>query len=118
VLVNVIGISGAFTATLLGSLILVPALARASTKEVGLSVTAFAKEAIAPLLLPLLAMAAVVGAVVLAPFGNLMTILVAAPVGAVVYLTLAVRFAVGREELSVIRQSLRRGPGPGTEPPT
>lgn len=112
VLVHVVGIAGAFIATLLGSLVLVPALAFAGSREVGLGTGRFFRAALLPLALPVLSLAVVVGLVVLAPLGNVVTLLVAVPLGVVVYLPLVVRLAVGRDELALIRQSLRRGPAP------
>src|SRR5262249_46773811 len=70
VLVHVIGIAGAFLATLGGALVLVPVLVRAGTAEVGVRATKFAREALAPLLVPLVALALVVTLVLVTPLGN------------------------------------------------
>jgi O-antigen/teichoic acid export membrane protein len=112
VLVHVIGIAGAFVATLLGGLVLVPALVRAGSREVELPVRRFLASGIAPLVAPVAAMAVIVGLVVLSPLGNLATILIGAGLGGLVYIGVALRLAVSREELALVRQSLARGPAP------
>jgi O-antigen/teichoic acid export membrane protein len=114
VLVHVIGIAGAFIATLAGGLVLVPVLVRASAGEVGVRVATFAREALVPLLLPLVALALVVASVLLSPLGNVLTIAASAALGAVVYGGLVFRFSVSREELRLFRQSFGR-PGTATE---
>src|SRR3954454_21769361 len=63
VLVHLVGIAGAFIATIVGALVLVPVVVRGGTTEVGVRVAAFAREALVPLLAPLVALALVVAVV-------------------------------------------------------
>ena len=106
VLVHLIGIAGAFVATLAGGLVLVPVLVRGGTAEVGVRVATFAREALVPLLAPLAALALVVALVVVSPLGNLATILVSVPLGALVYGGMAFRFSTSRQERLLLRQSI------------
>jgi O-antigen/teichoic acid export membrane protein len=105
VLVHLIGIAGAFLATLAGALVLVPVVIRAGTAEVGARAATFGREALVPLLIPLAALALVVTLVVVSPLGNLVTILVAALLGALVYGGLALRFSISRQERLLLRQT-------------
>jgi len=106
ILVHVIGIAGTFIATLAGALVIVPVLVRGGTTEVGVRVATFARQALLPLLIPLVALALVVAVVVLSPIGNLATILVSVALGALVYGGLALRFSISRQERLLLRQSL------------
>jgi O-antigen/teichoic acid export membrane protein len=105
VLVHLIGIAGAFVATLAGALVLGPVIIRAGTAEVGVRATTFAREALVPLLVPLAALALVVALVVVSPLGSLATILVAAALGALVYGGMTLHSAVSPEERLLVRQS-------------
>jgi O-antigen/teichoic acid export membrane protein len=107
VLVHLIGIAGAFVATLAGGLVLIPVIIRAGTAEVDVRASTFARDALVPLLVPLAALALVVALVVVSPLSDLATILVAALLGALVYGGAALRFSISRQERLLLRQSLR-----------
>ncbi len=75
VLVNAIGIVGAFIGALLGALLLVPILARAFLRQTETSAAEFVRTAIAPTLVPNVLLAAICGLTLLLPVGNLAMII-------------------------------------------
>jgi O-antigen/teichoic acid export membrane protein len=112
VLVHLVGVPGAFEATLLGGLFLVPFLLVAAERATGETVPTFTRTAMVPVLAPLAVMALVVAGVVLAPLRNLPTVIVGALLGGLVYTAVAVRFTVRPAELRELLATVRRSPGP------
>jgi O-antigen/teichoic acid export membrane protein len=110
VLAHVIGTAGVFLGTLLALLVLVPALTRATCRRVELPIGGFLRQGVAPAVLACLPMAAVVGVVELLPLRPLTTLLVAAPLGALVYVVTVTTLVLHRNERDELRDVLRRTP--------
>jgi len=121
VLVRQVGICGAFIGTLLGGIFLVPFLLRAILRETEMTLGEFFRESIRPEIVPLALLAFTVGAVVVSPLGNLITIVVAAAAGGLVYLVATLKLAMAPDEVSGLRAAFSRqsstpsGPGAGHE---
>jgi O-antigen/teichoic acid export membrane protein len=109
VLVNTVGIVGAFQATLLAAAVLYPLLGRPMLRHVGVAAGDFVRRAILPLAVPLGALAAVLGVVVGLPFGDEVTLAVGAAAGAAVYVATIVRWGFEPGEPARIRSYLSHG---------
>lgn len=113
VLVHLVGTVGAFLGTLIGTCFLVIPLRRSALEEVGADRREFVRTSVLPSLAPNLALAAVAGAVVLAPLPDLTTLVLGGGVGALVYAAVAWRWSFERSELAGLRGTMSRsGPLP------
>jgi len=113
VLVHITGIVGVFQATLLASIVLVPALLRSVLRSVGSDLSSFLRDAVAPVLLPTAALVAVTGIAVALPLSDLPTLAVGGVLGLGAYLAFALRWSVDRNELAELRSSIGRRPAAG-----
>jgi O-antigen/teichoic acid export membrane protein len=82
VLVHLIGTPGAFVATLLANLVVIPLLIRSFLRVGEVRFRDFARRALLPSVVPLGALTVTTGIVVLAPFGDLMTVVAGSVLGA------------------------------------
>lgn len=122
ILVNLVGVAGAFEATVLGALITAPLLIAAVLGELRLGSAAFLRTAVLPALPA--AVGAIIGGgvVVLLPLGSFATLIAGGVLG--VALAVAGAFTWGlrpherAKAISVARRALRRGPKPGAAAPS
>ena len=112
VLVHLVGTVGAFLGTIIGTCFLVLPLRRAALHEVGADRREFFQESVVPSIAPNLALAAVAGAVVLAPLPDLGTLVLGGGLGLVAYAAVAWRWSFRRAELAGLRATMARSAAP------
>ena len=103
ILVRVVGVVGVLQGTLVGAAILTPALARHVLRETGVPAREFARQALAPVVLPTLALACAAGAIVALPLGSPATLVAGTLCGAAAYAVVSARWSVARGELRELR---------------
>jgi O-antigen/teichoic acid export membrane protein len=106
VLVHAVGVVGVFEGTLIGTAFLIPPLGRSVLREVGAPAREFVGRALLPTILPLIALLAVTGAIVVAPLGDLATVVLGGAAGLAVYALCVFRLAVRRDELAELRDTV------------
>ena len=106
VLVNTVGVVGAFVGTLIGNLFLIPVLGSAMLREVGAGAGEFIRRSLMPVLLPVIVLLLVAGVFVVAPFGDLVTVVLGTGVGGIAYLATAHRFSMRPRELGELRDAV------------
>ncbi|MEZ5139559.1 MAG: oligosaccharide flippase family protein [Acidimicrobiales bacterium] len=104
VLVHTNGIAGAFVATILSSLVLTPLLARAVADATGVAIGEVARTAVLPTIWPALAAVAVAGAVRLAGWGDLVTLVLGFGLGGLAWLVVGAALALTADERTELRQ--------------
>jgi hypothetical protein len=114
VLVEAVGLVGPLIGTLIGTAVLLPPLGRAAVREGGMTVGGFLRGAVLPVVPPAAAMALAAGAVVLAPLGDVATLVVGGGVGLAVYALVARLVTIDRSEVRELTRLIR--PGAGAEP--
>ena len=107
-LVDQVGIVGAFIGTLIGAVFLIPLLGRAFLRAADLRAREFLRSAVVPCLLPTAALVAVMFVVALLPVGPLVTIVLSAAIGGVAYLAVAWRWSLQAGEVANLRSTLAR----------
>lgn len=122
VLVKLVGVAGAFEATILGALITAPLMIAAVLADLRLGAGPFVRTAVLPAV-PAALGAIVGGAAALAlPLGSLLTLLVGAVLGVGCAGLAAFAWGLRPHErakvVSVVRSKVRRGPGPAPTAPT
>jgi PST family polysaccharide transporter len=110
VLVHLVGTVGVFLGTLIGTAVLLGPLGRAVVREVDTSAAEFLRTAVAPVVAPGLALAAVAGLALLAPLGDLATLVVGFGAGGLAYAVVALWKSLTTSELQELRAALRRPP--------
>jgi O-antigen/teichoic acid export membrane protein len=108
VLVQWMGASGAFVATLLANLMVVPMLVRSFLALAEVPLREFLRQAVAPALVPVAALAATTGIVVLLPVGDVVTVVVGSTLGLAAFVLGARATVVPRAELVDLVGALRR----------
>lgn len=109
VLVNRIGIAGAFVATIISSLVLTPLLARAVSRATDVSVGVIARSSILPALIPTALATAAAGLIVMLPVPALLSLVLGFTVGGAIWLTVAARWSLdGDERAELLRLMPRR----------
>ncbi len=109
VLAHLVGTAGVFLGTLIALLFLVPALTRATCRQVELAPLTFVRQAVTPAALACIPMALVVGLVEVLPLRPLTTLLIAVPVGGAIYLATVMVLVLSPPERTELRSVLRRG---------
>ena len=103
ILVHVVGVAGVLQGTLVGAAVLTPALARNVLRESGIPAGEFVRRALAPVVLPTLALAFAAGGIVALPLGSRATLFAGALAGAAAYALVATRWSMSRGELRDLR---------------
>ena len=103
VLVHLVGVVGVLQGTLVGAAVLTPALARNMLRETGIPAREFARQALAPVVLPTVALACAAGGIVALPLDSLATLVAGALCGAAAYAVVAIQWSVSRDELRELR---------------
>jgi O-antigen/teichoic acid export membrane protein len=103
ILVHVVGVVGVLQGTLIGAAVLTPALARNMLRETGIPAGEFVRRAVAPVVLPTLALAFAAGGIVALPLDARATLIAGALCGAAAYALVATRWSVHRGELRELR---------------
>jgi O-antigen/teichoic acid export membrane protein len=103
ILVHVVGVVGVLQGTLIGAAVLTPALARNMLRETGIPAGEFVRRALAPVVLPTLALALAAGGIVALPLDARATLIAGALCGAAAYALVATRWSVHRGELRELR---------------
>ncbi len=116
VLAHLVGIAGVFLGTLLGLCFLVPFLGLATCRQVEVPPLEFVRTTVWPSLLACAPMAVLVGVIEVLPLRPLTTLLVGAPLGALVYLVTVWRLVLSAAERQELGGMLRRSPGPDPDP--
>jgi O-antigen/teichoic acid export membrane protein len=110
-LVHFYGSIGTFLGTLLTSCLIFPMFTIAIAQEIELPPLTFLRDAVLPAVAPTLVGAAAAGAVVvLTDWHDIVTVLVGGALGAAAYAGAALRWGVDRNELRLLRGSVRREP--------
>ena len=110
VLVESIGVTGAFVGTLIGGAVLTPALLRNVLHHTGLRGSRFARVAVRPALLPALGAGSSAGIVALLPWGDLATVVVGSLVGLTIAMGVGVGWSTTASERHDVAGSLLRTP--------
>lgn len=108
ILIGPLGVSGVFIATLISGLVLVPVLGRSVLAAADTSARAFLTTAIRPVLVPTVALGAVVAIVAALPVDAFITIVLAVTVGVPTYVLTALRAGFDAGELRNLRGVLAR----------
>lgn len=108
-LVQRMGVTGVFVATLVSAALLVPLLARSALEEVGSDGQQFARTAVWPVLLAIVPLAAAAGAAVALPLNDWATVALGALAGAGAYAVAAPRLALEPGELLKLKQTVLKG---------
>jgi O-antigen/teichoic acid export membrane protein len=108
VLVHLIGIVGAFEATLIGCVVLAALLGPAVLAEVGLSPRGFLRSAVAPAVAPAVALCVTLYALLASHQSALATLIEGIVVGGAVYAVAAVRWGFDHEERAQLASITRR----------
>jgi O-antigen/teichoic acid export membrane protein len=107
-LVGPLGVSGVFVATLVSGVVLIPILGREVLRVAGTSGHTFITTALRPTAPPAAALAVVVVAVTTLPVGPLVTLVLAAGLGAPAYLAVLLHSGMGPGEVRELRAVLAR----------
>jgi PST family polysaccharide transporter len=110
VLVHLVGTVGVFLGTLIGTAVLLGPLGTAVVREVDTSATEFLRTAVAPVLAPSAALSVVTLLALLAPLGDLTTLVVGFGAGGLAYAAVALWRSLTVAELRELRAALRRPP--------
>lgn len=118
VLVHPLGVAGVFVGTLVSYLVTTPWLIGAACRRLGIHAAELVREAVVPVLPPLVALAVVLAAVTVAGTGPGVRVGVGAGVGLVVLVVAAWRWSVPSGELGDLVAAIRpdRGSGPTPDP--
>jgi O-antigen/teichoic acid export membrane protein len=108
VLVHVTGIVGAFQATLLSALVIIPVLARSMLRSVDSSTTDFIREAVLPILGPTTALVAIAGPIVLLPLSDVAKLAFGTVAGLTAFFLIAWKWSVQTDELHELRTLIGR----------
>ena len=108
VLVEVVGIAGAFQATLLAMLVVGPLLARALVRQLGVPLGGFVRRSVVPALGPAVAAGLGAGVAVALPLGDAPTVAVGVVLGVALAVPVALWVAVDRDEIGDLVRTVRR----------
>ena len=108
VLVHVVGVVGVFQGTLIGTAFLIPPLGRSILREAGTTLRQFVRQALVPAVVPTLVLLVVAGAAVVAPLGNVLTVVLGGGVGVLAYAVAASRLSMRSGELAELRDTVFR----------
>ena len=107
-LVNAIGVPGAFIGTLVGGLVLSPVLLHNVLRQTDLPLRPFLVEAVLPAVPMMLVAAVGAGLVLVLPFGNLVTVITGAAFGLALAAAVGLRWATSQPEREDLIATLRR----------
>ena len=107
-LVNAIGVPGAFIGTLVGGLVLTPALLHNVLRQTELPLRPFLVEAVLPAVPMMLVAAVGAGVVLVLPLGDLVTVITGAAVGLALAGAVGLRWATSQTERQDLIATLRR----------
>ena len=116
VLVNIVGVAGAFQATIVAALITAPLLILAVVDDLQVPVGGFVRTSLLPAAAAPLAAIAGAGAVVLLPLGSWPTLLLGGAIGVLAAAGAALRWGLKPHERSAVLAMLRQRLGGGSAP--
>ena len=106
ILVNTIGVVGAFAGTLIGNVFLILPLGRVMLREVDARAGEFIQRTLVPTALPVLVLLIVSGAFVVAPLGDAVTVVLGSVAGGLAYAAVASRFSMRPGELIELKDTV------------